>query len=75
MRKTGSAPAVACVNARPLPAAIAGRPRTIDTGAPSMRRRIRSDDLLSGQREVLIEHAGELYSLRQTSNGKLILTK
>ena len=39
------------------------------------RRRIRSDDLFSGEREVMIEHAGELYSLRQTSKGKLILTK
>ena len=41
----------------------------------SPRRRIRSDDLLGGSREVLIEHFGELYSLRQTSKGKLILTK
>ena len=39
------------------------------------RRRIRSDDPLAGSREVLIEHCGELYSLRQTSKGKLILTK
>lgn len=39
------------------------------------RRQIRSGDLFSGQRELLIEHAGELYSLRQTSKGKLILTK
>jgi len=31
--------------------------------------------LFSGEREVMIEHAGELYSLRQTSKGKLILTK
>lgn len=41
----------------------------------SPRRQIRSDDLFGGSREVLIEHAGELYSLRQTSKGKLILTK
>ncbi len=39
------------------------------------RRQIRSDDLFGGRREVLIEHAGEIYSLRQTSKGKLILTK
>ncbi len=38
-------------------------------------RVIRSTDLLAGAREVLIEHAGSCYSLRQTSNGKLILTK
>ena len=28
-----------------------------------------------GQREVLIVHGGEQYRLRQTRNGKLILTK
>ena len=28
-----------------------------------------------GQREALILHGGELYRLRQTCNGKLILTK
>jgi hemin uptake protein HemP len=28
-----------------------------------------------GQCEVLIQHGGELYRLRQTRNGKLILTK
>ena len=44
-------------------------------GSQSQRRQFRSDELFSGQREVLIEHAGEVYSLRQTSKGKLILTK
>jgi hemin uptake protein HemP len=44
-------------------------------GNPSQRRQIRSDQLFSGQRELLIEHAGELYLLRHTSKGKLILTK
>jgi len=39
------------------------------------RRQLRSSDLLGAQREVLIEHAGEVYLLRQTSKGKLILTK
>jgi hemin uptake protein HemP len=61
----------------PMPVASVGR---IDApastaGNQSQRRQIRSDELFSGQREVLIEHAGELYSLRQTSKGKLILTK
>ena len=62
---------------RLLPAAIAGQ-----AGAPTIaicnrpqRRQIRSDDLFGGQREVQIEHAGEFYSLRKTSKGKLILTK
>ena len=61
----------------PSPAAIAGQTGapTITAGNQSQRRQIRSIDLFSGQREVLIEHAGEFYSLRQTSKGKLILTK
>ena len=45
------------------------------TASQPQRRQIRSDELFSGQREVLIEHAGELYLLRHTSKGKLILTK
>lgn len=45
-------------------ASAASGPRTISSGV-----------LLGGERELRIEHAGELYSLRQTSKGKLILTK
>ncbi|WP_119166576.1 hemin uptake protein HemP [Algihabitans albus] len=37
--------------------------------------RIDSANLLAGAREILIEHKGETYRLRCTSNGKLILTK
>ena len=44
-------------------------------GAQSARRQIRSIELFGDQREVLIEHGGEIYSLRHTSKGKLILTK
>lgn len=36
---------------------------------------LRSDDLLHGAREVQIAHAGEIYRLSVTRNGKLILTK
>ena len=60
-----------------LPAAFAGQadaPAIAICNRPQ-RRQIRSDDLFGGQREVLIEHAGQLYSLRHTSKGKLILTK
>jgi len=39
------------------------------------RPRFSSDTLLSGAREVIIEHAGDEYRLRLTSQGKLILTK
>lgn len=37
--------------------------------------RIASDRLFGGATEVLIEHRGALYRLKQTSLGKLILTK
>ena len=40
-----------------------------------VRREISSGELLDGAREIYIRHAGELYTLRQTSKGKLILTK
>jgi hemin uptake protein HemP len=43
-------------------------------GAPE-RREIESAALLAGGRELLIRHGSEVYTLRQTSKGKLILTK
>ncbi|WP_081413082.1 hemin uptake protein HemP [Chitinilyticum aquatile] len=36
---------------------------------------LHSHQLLNGQRQVVIEHRGERYILRETSQGKLILTK
>lgn len=36
--------------------------------------RVRSDALLGRRGELIIEHAGREYRLRQTSTGKLILT-
>jgi hemin uptake protein HemP len=36
---------------------------------------IHSRDLFKGTREVLIDHSGEIYRLRLTRNGKLILHK
>jgi hemin uptake protein HemP len=39
------------------------------------RREITSVELLGGAREIRIRHAEEIYTLRQTSKGKLILTK
>ncbi|WP_440225026.1 hemin uptake protein HemP [Dokdonella sp. MW10] len=38
-------------------------------------KRIDSHRLLSGGRELVIEHAGQEYRLRLTRNDKLILTK
>lgn len=51
-------------------------PQATASRAPkTARRTLASEALLNGQREVLIEHDGEIYSLRHTRNGKLILTK
>lgn len=37
--------------------------------------RTSSDNLFAGQRELVIEHAGQEYHLRLTRNDRLILTK
>jgi hemin uptake protein HemP len=42
---------------------------------PESRRLIRSEELLGGAQEVLIEHEGQTYRLRLTRSGKLILHK
>ena len=44
-------------------------------GRSGAHRRIRSEDLFQKAQEVIIEHEGEIYRLRITRNGKLILTK
>lgn len=41
----------------------------------SARKRINSGELFGAVRELVIEHVGEEYRLRITSQGKLILTK
>ena len=41
---------------------------------PGGPRRVRSEELLKGGVELLIEHQGREYRLRVTQNGKLILT-
>jgi hemin uptake protein HemP len=43
-------------------------------GLPPLRS-LRSEDILQGYKEVVIEHGGQRYRLRVTSAGKLILTK
>ena len=40
-----------------------------------LRRQIASRELFLGGNELQIEHNGEVYTLRLTSKGKLILTK
>lgn len=39
------------------------------------RMQVKSEVLLNGQQALIIEHAGEVYVLRITKQGKLILTK
>ena len=39
------------------------------------RRQLASRELFGGGKELHIEHNGEIYTLRQTRQGKLILTK
>jgi len=46
-----------------------------DESKADLPRVINSSDLLQGNREVLIEHAGERYRLLLTRNGKLLLQK
>lgn len=53
--------------------ALASEPRVGDVS--SARRRVSSKDLFGPLRELVIEHVGEEYRLRITSQGKLILTK
>lgn len=61
--------------ARSVPATPLPRKGTRDCGCTHVRRRIASENLLGGGRELEIEHGGEVYRLRETRNGKLILTK
>lgn len=46
-----------------------------DPAPPKQAVPVPSKDLLHGARELLIEHEGEIYRLRVTRNGKLILHK
>ncbi len=45
------------------------------TNPGSVRPRVAVEDLMQGTNEIIIEHRGEEYRLRVTSNSKLILTK
>ena len=50
-------------------------PLTTKGDTPNTLRVIRSEDLLQGYQEILIRHGCEVYRLRVTRAGKLILTK
>lgn len=55
------------------PPSRAGAPSDAQAATPV--RRIHSRELLGAAAEIEIEHAGQIYRLRRTSLGKLILTK
>jgi hemin uptake protein HemP len=50
-------------------------PQQRSAGRADPRPPISSRELLGGGQELQILHAGSIYRLRVTSNGKLILTK
>ena len=50
-------------------------PTPSDDAHESSPREYDSSELLQGEKEVLIRHAGEVYRLRLTRNDKLILQK
>jgi hemin uptake protein HemP len=65
------------MNIAPPPSPIDCPPRRVTQPAERMaaEQRISSRQLLGDAKEVLIEHHGAVYRLRETSLGKLILTK
>ncbi len=66
-------PASNRVDAQPVVDSPSVIPELIQT--QSRKSRIESSQLMQGNRELLIAHAGEEYRLRLTRNDKLILTK
>jgi hemin uptake protein HemP len=60
--------------ASPSPPGALALPPAAPPAAPAGKH-WRSEDLLGGRCEAFIAHDGQLYRLRRTSTGKLILTK
>ena len=58
----------------PAPPNRPAPPRDDATPPSGGPRRVRSEELLQGGAELLIQHQGREYRLRVTQNGKLILT-
>jgi hemin uptake protein HemP len=61
----------------PTPPQSAGVSRAPQTDTPDVAEpaTIRSEDLLRGANEVRIQHGNDVYRLRLTHNGRLILSK
>lgn len=51
------------------------KPEQNNPAVPAQVKPIDVQDLLQGGREAILIHAGEVYRLRVTAKGKLILTK
>jgi hemin uptake protein HemP len=49
--------------------------QSVPAQSASSMRRVPSGELMAGNREIVILHAGQEYHLRVTNAGKLILTK
>lgn len=59
-----------------LPAGAAALARlSLKSRSTTPVRRVSSQSLLAGERELVIQHQGNEYHLRLTRNDKLILTK
>ena len=54
---------------------LSSTPPSSASTLPEAARVFDSAQLLDGRAEIYIRHQGELYRLRQTRQGKLILTK
>ena len=63
------------VATQPLPSGDASFRTAARAQAAPAWRQLDSRSLFDGAQEVRIEHLGQEYRLRQTRNGKLILTK
>jgi hemin uptake protein HemP len=59
----------------PAAPSTAQDPATTETPQPVEPPVLDSVQLLGGRKQIAILHGGEIYSLRLTRNGKLILTK
>ena len=68
---------VCYVNMNSTPQSFADRSKTEWKPAESSLdlRRLKSSDLFDGKTEIVIDHAGSLYRLKITRQGKLILNK
>jgi hemin uptake protein HemP len=63
------------MNDHPSPTEQLAGPAPIEYKAPELREAWRSEELLGERTEVKILHNNEVYRLRRTRQGKLILYK